>query len=362
MSDAARAAGLILAFVLGPGPAAAEPQVAVLDLPFRVTAMRGPASEVAVSVATSGLLPMARPRAGEAAPETGEEDRAPVVVVWGEGGGAARRHRDGPVPPTPDRAAAGGGRAPARTPPPPLPGSRRALTGGLSAYLTGPTRSGGSPAAASLTIRERQPMAVSTDPKPVPVATNTVPAGPDAVFATARPRALRLAGKPAFLVATLEGAGGGLALVGRREGGDWRVLARTPVQAGGPLRLAAVAPFSAPDAPRAATVRGDGVLQLWSLAPDALTLAGEAPGFAAGPPEADLAAVVEPDGSGLAELALPSAGGTALAVVTLKGSPRERLRAPLPAPAATGVAALGRGASTRLLVGLADGRVAVVTP
>ncbi|GJD58465.1 hypothetical protein [Methylobacterium dankookense] len=364
MSDAARWAGALLITLVAAGPAAAEPQVSVLDLPFRVAAMRGPTSEVAVAVATSGLLPLARPRPGDPVPETGEEDRAPVVVVWGEGGGAALSLAEGQIRTTLLGAEAIEGLAAAETPRGALPGSRRALAGALSAYLTGPTRGGGGlPGAAALTIRERQPMAVSADPKPVPVTTATVPAGADAVFSTARPRALRLAGKPAFLAATLEGTGGGLALIGRKEGADWAVLARMPVQAGGPVRLAAVGPFSAPGAPQAAAVRADGTLQVWSLAADALALVGEAPGYGAGPPEADLAALVEPDKDGPAELALPAAGGTALAVVGFKGGPpRERLRAPLPAPAATGVAALGRGASSRLLVGLADGRVAVVAP
>ena len=35
---------------------------------------------------------------------------------------------------------------------------------------------------------------------------------------------------------------------------------------------------------------------------------------------------------------------------------------PLPAPAETGIVVLGEGAATRLVVGLADGRVAVVAP
>jgi hypothetical protein len=364
MSDAARRAGALLIALVAAGPAAAEPQVSVLDLPFRVTAMRGPSSEVAVAVATSGLLPLARPRSGDPAPEAGEEDRAPVVVVWGESGGAALSLAEGQIRTTLLGAEAIEGLAAAETPRGALPGSRRALAGALSAYLTGPTRAGGGlPGAAALTIRERQPMAVSAEPKPVPVTTATVPAGSDSVFATSRPRALRLAGKPAFLAATLEGAGGGLALIGRKDGADWSVLARTAPQAGGPIRLAAIAPFTAPAVPQAAAVKGDGTLQLWSVAPDAFALVGEAPGYAAGPPEVDLAALVEPDKEGSAELALPSAGGTALAVVAFKGGlPRERLRAPLPAPAATGVAALGRGLSSRLLVGLADGRVAVVAP
>lgn len=352
--------GLLVAASIA--PAAAEPAVTVLDLPFRVTAMRGPASEVAVSLATSGLLPLAKPRAGGPAVETGDEASAPVVVVWGEGGGAALGLADGAIRTTLLGSEAIEGLAAAETPRGALPGSRRAVSGALSAYLTGPTRAAGVPGAAGLTIRERQPLGVTAEPKAVPVATATVSAGADSVFAVARPRALRLAGRPAFLAATLDGtSGSGLALIGHRDGSAaWSVLARAPVQPAAPTRIAAVADFTRSGTPQAATVRGDGVLQLWTLGPDALALAAEAPGYGAG--EADLAAPVEPEGAGPADLALPVAGGRALALVSLAGGVSERLRAALPAPAEHGVAVLGRGAGARILVGLADGRVAVVAP
>ncbi|TXM89687.1 hypothetical protein FV223_20940 [Methylobacterium sp. WL116] len=63
-----------------------------------------------------------------------------------------------------------------------------------------------------------------------------------------------------------------------------------------------------------------------------------------------------------ADLALPVADNSAIALVSLKGGIRERARIALPAPAAYGVAALGRGTKVRILVGLSDGRVAVVAP
>ena len=47
-------------------------------------------------------------------------------------------------------------------------------------------------------------------------------------------------------------------------------------------------------------------------------------------------------------------------VVALAGGIREHARIALPTPAAFGVAALGRGVRARILVGLSDGRVAVV--
>lgn len=369
MSDRLRAALLSL-LLLAPVAAAAEPAVTLLDLPFRATAMRGPRSEVAVAVATSGLLPLARPRADGRGPDAGEEESAPVVVVWGPEGGAALHLVDGAVRTTLLGAEAVEGLAAAETPRGALPGSRRALAGPLSAYLTGSTRAaGGVPAAAGLTIRERQPVAMGGDPKPVPISTVTVPAGAAAVFAPLRPRVFRLSGRPAFVAATLHGADrSGLALVARRPDaapGDWSVVARTPPQDGGPTKVVAIAAFDGARAPRIAAVKGagpGGTLQLWRPADDALTLSGEAAGYAAGAGDADLAAPIEAEGDGVPELALPTTDGASLAWVSLQGGIRELGRAALPAPAAFGVAALGQGAGARLFVGLADGRVAVVGP
>jgi hypothetical protein len=78
--------------------------------------------------------------------------------------------------------------------------------------------------------------------------------------------------------------------------------------------------------------------------------------------EADLAALVEPEREGAPDLALPIADRSAVAILSLKEGIRERARAALPGLAAFGLASLGRGPATRLLVGLADGRIAVVTP
>ncbi|MBK3422440.1 hypothetical protein HPY25_10930, partial [Methylobacterium sp. IIF4SW-B5] len=47
-------AALALALLLLASPAAAEPRVALLDLPFRVTQLRDAASEAALAVATAG--------------------------------------------------------------------------------------------------------------------------------------------------------------------------------------------------------------------------------------------------------------------------------------------------------------------
>ncbi|WP_336489660.1 hypothetical protein [Methylobacterium nigriterrae] len=373
MSERRRLALLLVALIAS-APAAAEPAVTILDLPFRAKAMRGPGSEVAVAVATSGLLPIARPKSADPALPAADEAGAPLVVVWGEEGGAALSLADGSIRTTLLGAEAIEGLAVAETPRGALPNSRRAQSGPLSAYLTGPTRAMGGALgsdaagnAAGLTIRERQPVAVSADPKPVPVATATVAAGDEAVFAPRRPRVARLDGRPAFLAVTaLGGARSALAVVGRTgEGAPWSVIARSPPQEGGPLKVAAVADFAGTGRPQIAAVRapeGAGVLQLWTYAQGTLALAAEAPGYTDGIDNADLAAILEPDRDGDRDLALPTLDRGALALVSLKGTIRERARIALPAPAAHGVAALGSGAGTHLLVGLADGRVALVRP
>ena len=353
---------LILA-VLASTPASADPTVTLLDLPFPATAMRGPRSEVAVAVATSGLIPLAGPTGTGAAPDMGEEESAPLVVVWGKGGGAALGLVDGKIRTTLLGAEAIEGLAAAETPRGAVPGSRRALSGAVSAYLTGSTRAmGAEPAAGGLTIRERQPVAMGGDPKPVPVSTVTIAPGADAAFALARPRALRLAGRPAFVAATLgDGGRTGLCLIMRAGIGAWAVAARSAPQEGAPLRIAAVADFTGAGSPQiAAVLAKGGTLQLWSASPGALTLAAEAPGYAAGPAEVDLAAAVESDGAGASDLALPTADGSALAIVSPRDGLRERARIALPEPAAFGVATLGRGQQARVLVGLSDGRVAVI--
>ncbi|WP_331312592.1 hypothetical protein [Methylobacterium mesophilicum] len=72
----------VLACVAPVAVARAEPGIRILDLPFKVRALRGSRSEAAVSVATSGLLPITGGTAGAvplpAPAETG-------IVVLGEG-------------------------------------------------------------------------------------------------------------------------------------------------------------------------------------------------------------------------------------------------------------------------------------
>ena len=363
----------LLSLAALPAPAAAEAaRVEPVTLPFAVRAMRGPGSEVALSVATSGLLPVARAPAGADPKAAGPAGPAPVVVVWGEGGGAVLSLEGGTLRTTLIGAEAVAGFAAAETPRGAVPGSRRALDGPLSAYLTGPTRAlGGAPGqGAVLTVRERQPLGVTAEPKAVPVTTHTLAPGDGQVFAGRTPRITRLDGRPAVVAVTAQGpAGSALALARKQGDGAWTLASASPPQPGqgsegAPLALAGLADFAGTGTPQIAAIRapdGAGVLQLWRVADGTLSLAGELPGYAgpAAGEEADLAAPVPRGGGTPPDLALPVAGRGALALVSLKGGlPRERLRLPLPAPAAHGVAVLEAGGSAaKILVGLADGRL-----
>lgn len=370
-----RRAALAALLCLATLPAGAEAaRVEPVALPFAVKAMRGPGSEVALSVATSGLLPLARAPAS-ADPKAASPAGPPsIVVVWGEGGGAVLSLEGETLRTTLIGAEAVEGFAAAETPRGAVPGSRRALDGPLSAYLTGPTRAlGGAPGqGAVLTLRERQPLGVTAEPKAVPVTTHTLAPGEASVFAGRTPRITRLDGRPAVVAVTAQGpAGSALALARKGADGAWTLAAASPPQAGrgpegAPLALAGLADFAGTGTPQIAAIRapeGEGVLQFWRIADGTFSLAGELPGYA-GPvagEEADLAAAV-PRGANPPELALPVAGRGALALVSAKGgAPRERLRLPLPAPAAHGVAVLdASGSAKKILVGLADGRLVAV--
>lgn len=384
MSDRRAVLAALLSLIALPALAAEDgpqgrSQVEPVTLPFAIKAMRGPGSDVALAVATSGLLPLARAPASADPKATASQSAAstaptPVVVVWGEGGGAVLSLDGDRLRTTLIGAEAIEGFAAAETPRGAVPGSRRALDGPLSAYLTGPTRAlGGAPGQGTvLTLRERQPLGVTAEPKAVPVTTQTLAPGDDRVFAGRAPWITRLDGRPAVVAVTAQGAtGSGLALAAKGRDGAWTLAAQTPPQAGkdadgAPLALVGIADFTGAGQPQIAAIRapdGAGVLQLWRFADGVFSLAGERPGYA-GPAAgegADLAAAVPRTGTP-PDLALPVAGRGALALVSLKGgTPEERARVPLPAPAAHGIAVLEAGGSAKIiLVGLADGRLVAV--
>ncbi|CAO4182978.1 DUF3616 domain-containing protein [Methylorubrum aminovorans] len=384
MSDRRAVLAALLSLIALPALAAEDgpqgrSQVEPVTLPFAIKAMRGPGSDVALAVATSGLLPLARAPASADPKATASQSAAstaptPVVVVWGEGGGAVLSLDGDRLRTTLIGAETIEGFAAAETPRGAVPGSRRALDGPLSAYLTGPTRAlGGAPGqGAVLTLRERQPLGVTAEPKAVPVTTQTLAPGEDRVFAGRAPWITRLDGRPAVVAVTAQGAtGSGLALAAKGKDGAWTLAAQTPPQAGkdadgAPLALVGIADFTGAGQPQIAAIRapdGAGVLQLWRFADGVFSLAGERPGYA-GPVAgegAELAAAVPRTGTP-PDLALPVAGRGALALVSLKGgTPEERARVPLPAPAAHGIAVLEAGGTARtILVGLADGRLVAV--
>ncbi|WP_027173703.1 hypothetical protein [Methylobacterium sp. 10] len=374
------AISVLVVSLLGAQPVRADPVVTILDLPFRARAMRGPGSEVSLAVATSGLLPLARPKGlkGEVVEDVS------LAVLWGDEGGAALTLADGKVATTLLGVEAIDGLAVSETPRGAVPGTRRATLGPLSAHLSDPVRPNASEfgRAGTLTIRERQPVGMSADPKPVPIVTTAVTAGHGAAFALRRPIAILIDGRPVIVAVTAQDGGSALVVVGKPSAElnkpsaepdkAWSVLARSPVQAAGPgghsLTLAAIGDVSKAGQPRIAAVAapdGAGILQLWAYEAGALRLVGEATGYTTlspGEDGADLSAVLDADGDGVAELAVPVVDRSALAILSLKDGIREVKRIPLPGLAAFGVAAIGHGPRTRLLVGLADGRVALISP
>ncbi|KQP04814.1 hypothetical protein [Methylobacterium sp. Leaf93] len=374
------AVSVLVASLLGARPVRADPVVTILDLPFRARAMRGPGSEVSLAVATSGLLPLARPKGlkGEVVEDVS------LAVLWGDEGGAALTLADGKVATTLLGVEAIDGLAVSETPRGAVPGTQRATLGPLSVHLSDPVRPNASEfeRAGTLTIRERQPVGMSADPKPVPIVTTAVTAGDGAAFALRRPIAILIDGRPVIVAVTAQEGGSALVVVGKplaestkspaEPDKAWSVLARSPVQAAGPggqsLTLAAIGDVSKAGQPRIAAVAapdGAGILQLWAYEAGALRLVGEGAGYTTlspGEGGADLSAVLDTDGDGVAELALPVADRSALAILSLKDGIREVKRIPLPGLAAFGVAAIGHGPRTRLLVGLADGRVALISP
>lgn len=237
-------------------PAVAEPSVAILDLPFRARALRGPGSEVAVAVATSGLLPLARPRGADPARD---EPDAPIAVAWGDGGGAALSLADGRVTTTLLGAEAVEGLAAAETPRGALPGSRRAVSGPVSAYLADPVPalSGGPEQAAHLVVRERQPVAMGRPEAgagrhhhPGAGSRRRLRAPPPP------PRPARGQARPPRRHRRADG-GSALALFAKGDAG-WSPLARGAEQAaapgGQPLKPAAIADFFATGQPQIAAV------------------------------------------------------------------------------------------------------------
>jgi hypothetical protein len=353
---------------LAPAAAAADPSVTVLPLPFAVTEFRGPESRAATVAPSMDALRGKR-----------LADRGPLIVVWGGQDGAALTLVGDRVQVIPmqgsagDLAAAERGRAS-------IPESRVTVAGPLSASLTDPTPDqphralGSRTQARAVTIGERRAVPPGPDPRPVPVETTRIEAGEGAVFEDREVRADGAQrGRPPVLVTikSYKERGAALAIIDRRDG-VWQVAAETAPtgepetwlnpaalwrpREGGPLQIALVARPHRDGPPPALVLR--------RRAADAAR--ARRPGYsnhAFGLTAQDLATRLDPDEGGREVIAIPSLDRASLALVSFgprdiveRGASRFR-RGP-----ATGVARLGRGRDTHILVGLEDGRVVDVRP
>ena len=350
-------------FWAGRNGAHAEPTVSLVRLPFRAEEFRGPGSRVVAVVPSTDRL---------------REDRSwrdrPIVVAWGPGGSAVLTLQGDTVASVP--LGPGSDIAALERTPNAIPSSRLAAAGPISAFLSEPNSSyphaalGSAVHAGAITIVERQAPQTGGGVQRIQTITTRVEAGPGAVF---EDRALRFAdldgdGAPEIVtVKSYFDRGSALAVIGKREG-TWRVLAETPPIGAAQRWLdpAAIADFDGSGRPQIALVQTphrDGMLQVWGYADGRLTKLREAAGYADhanGQTAVDLAATVMRDGRPF--LAIPTLDRASLALVDLRGGIKELWRVALPARAATGVAALGRDADARILVGLDDGQVAVIRP
>ena len=352
--------------LLGSGAARAEPTLSILPLAFGVTEFRGPASRVASTVASTDAFRESRPALV-----------GPLVVLWGQEGGAVvtlagddlavRSFTRGQS----DLPALERGRTA-------IPSSRSAVADGLTVTLDDATRDYphealGSPVhARTVTIVERRAAPPAAEPRPVPTATARISAGPGAVFEDREPRLSDLDedGVPEILVVrSYRDRGSALAVIDRRDG-VWALRAETPAD-GEPFRWlnpASSGGLGPGHAREIALVRRphlDGVLQIWRWTGTALELVAEKPGYsnhAFGSSAQDLAAT-STDEAGAARIALPTLDRRSLAIVSLAGGRLEEVaRVALPARALTGVAILGKGRATRIIVGLEGGKVAAIRP
>lgn len=355
----------LVAALAAASPARADPSVAIVPLGFEAREFRGPASRVGQTAASTDSFRESRP------PLAG-----PLVVVWGPEGGAALTLAAGSVAVRPARHGGGdfGALERGRNA---LAGSRVQSAGPITVQLEEQTRDyphdalGSANHARVLAITERRPSPPTTEAKPVAAETTRIPAGEGAVFEDREPRLVDLDGDgvPEILVVrSYRDRGSALAIVARRDG-RWRVVAETPPD-GEPFRwLNPIVLGPGPKGPSGlfALVRRphlDGTLQLWRLAKDTLTLVAERAGYANhvfGSAAQDLSAAL-PDEAGRGRLAIPTLDRRALAILSLGTTVEETARVPLPARAASGVAAMGSGADLHVLVGLEDGRVADLRP
>jgi hypothetical protein len=192
----------------------------------------------------------------------------------------------------------------------------------------------------------------------------------DAVFEDLSPRIADLDGNghdAVIVVKSYLKRGSALAVIAERRG-RYQVVAETPAL-GAPHRWldpAGIADFTSNGKLDIALVRQPhviGSLELWSWGNNALHKVAELPDAAnhiAGTRAIDMSAVADFDGDGVADLALPSLDRGNLRIVSFAPQAREIASVALPAKAATDIGLMRKGTAPVLVLGLADGSLAVV--
>ena len=197
--------------------------------------------------------------------------------------------------------------------------------------------------------------------------------GVGSVFEDLHPRIADLDGDGKSEIVTIESslATGASIAIFSASGSALERIAATP-HIGQPnrwLNIAAIAPFAGGgtlEIAFVATPHLEGKLAFLRFERGRLTLLAAEPGYSNhvfGSRELRLAAVLDADGDGRPELALPTLDRKALRIVRLKGAAIEIVAlAALPAAIDKAIAVAGSGKDTVITVGLADGSVHTVKP
>ena len=198
----------------------------------------------------------------------------------------------------------------------------------------------------------------------------TVKLGADAVFEDLEPRIADLDGDGRDEIVVVKSSlrqGSSLAVIGWRKN-RYDIVAETPAL-GAPHRWldpAGIADFLGDGKKEIALVRQPhvvGTLELWGYAGGRLSKLAELPDAAnhiAGTRAIHMSAVVGADGDDGDDLAVPSLDRTRLRLIGFKPQIHEIASVPLPAKAFTDVAVLTDANGPAIVLGLADGSLAVV--